>query len=337
MNTLNPLAADLRASAQPRIEAYPAQGITGSAAMPTVSWPAIFAGAAAASALSLILLVLGTGLGLSSISPWANQGASAKVIGVSTILWLTLTQMAAAGLGGYLAGRLRTKWTALHTDETYFRDTAHGFLAWAVATLLTAALLTSAISSIVGGGVQAGASMAAGVGAAGVTAASAMAGKNDSPSAGDGLSSVMGYSIDSLFRKAASTSATATAAATASTTASATATGGEAGSVSSSAEMTRIFANNIRSGTLSAADTSYVAQAIVQRTGITQADAEKRVSDTFVKLQTTIKDAEIATRDAADKARKASSYAALWLFVALLAGAFLASLCATYGGRRRDL
>ena len=107
-----------------------------------VSWGAIVAGAAGGAALSLILLMLGTGLGLSSVSPWAYSGVSATTFGVSTILWLTFTQLVASGMGGYLAGRLRTKWVAVHTDEVYFRDTAHGFLAWAIAALATAALLT---------------------------------------------------------------------------------------------------------------------------------------------------------------------------------------------------
>ncbi|MBU2411037.1 MAG: hypothetical protein KKC79_20600, partial [Gammaproteobacteria bacterium] len=123
-----------------------------------VSWGSIFAGAVGAAALSLILLLLGTGLGFSSVSPWAGDGASAKAIGWSAIAWLTFTQIAASGLGGYLAGRLRSKWAGLHTDEVYFRDTAHGFLAWGVATLVTAAMLTSAIGSIVGAGAKAGAS-----------------------------------------------------------------------------------------------------------------------------------------------------------------------------------
>ena len=107
------------------------------------SWGSITAGAAAAAALSLILLVLGVGLGLSSVSPWARDGISATSFGVSTILWLTLTQLLASAMGGYLAGRLRTRWTEVHSDEVYFRDTAHGFLAWAVASLVTAALLRS--------------------------------------------------------------------------------------------------------------------------------------------------------------------------------------------------
>src|SRR5450631_1093930 len=82
-----------------------------------VSWGAIVAGAAAAAALSLILLMLGIGLGLSSVSPWAHHGVSAETFGVSTILWVTLTQLIASGMGGYLAGRLRTKWIGVHTNE----------------------------------------------------------------------------------------------------------------------------------------------------------------------------------------------------------------------------
>src|SRR5215510_9656349 len=111
------------------------------AARSAVSWGAVFAGAAAAAALSLILLLLGTGLGLSSVSPWATEGIDASTFGVSSIVWITFMQLAASAVGGYMAGRLRTKWTDTQGDEVYFRDTAHGFLAWAVATIATAALL----------------------------------------------------------------------------------------------------------------------------------------------------------------------------------------------------
>ncbi|MCY4125026.1 MAG: hypothetical protein OXF59_07500, partial [Pseudomonas sp.] len=105
-----------------------------------VSWAAIFAGAAGAAAISLLLVVLGAGLGFAATSPWADEGASAKALGISTIVWLLLTQIIASGMGGYIAGRLRVKWANLHGDEVYFRDTAHGFLSWAVATLVTAML-----------------------------------------------------------------------------------------------------------------------------------------------------------------------------------------------------
>lgn len=115
-----------------------------------ISWPAIFAGATASAALSLILLVLGMGLGLSALSPWTGISGTTTAITASTILWICLTALAASGLGGYIAGRLRTRWPDAQRDEVYFRDTAHGFLSWAVATLLTAAALTSVIGAILG-------------------------------------------------------------------------------------------------------------------------------------------------------------------------------------------
>lgn len=114
-----------------------------------VSWGAVIAGAAGAAALSLVLFVLGTGLGLAVASPWAGEGISGTTATVSTIVWVTVVQLLASVLGGYLAGRLRTRWVGVHTNEVFFRDTAHGFLAWAVATLLMATLLSSAITGAI--------------------------------------------------------------------------------------------------------------------------------------------------------------------------------------------
>jgi hypothetical protein len=116
-----------------------------------VSWAAVFAGAFVAAAMSLIFLTLGTGLGLSSVSPWSGVGASASAIGSAAIIWLILMQFMSSSLGGYLAGRLRTKWASIHTDEVYFRDTAHGFLVWAVGLVITASFLASAAVSMMGG------------------------------------------------------------------------------------------------------------------------------------------------------------------------------------------
>jgi len=115
-----------------------------------VSWSAVIAGAFATAALSLILLALGTGLGLSSVSPWSNIGVSASTIGKSTIIWLIVMEISSSSMGGYLAGRLRTKWTRVHSDEVYFRDTAHGFLAWSTALVITAAFLASAATTMIG-------------------------------------------------------------------------------------------------------------------------------------------------------------------------------------------
>ncbi|WP_187265938.1 hypothetical protein [Alkalisalibacterium limincola] len=129
-----------------------------------VSWSAIFAGAAAAAALSLALVLLGVGFGLSTVSPWAFEGVSAETFGWGVIVWICLTSIIASGMGGYLTGRLRIKWVSVHGDETYFRDTAHGFLSWAVALLFQAAVLTTAVGGMLGTGLQAGAQATAGTG-----------------------------------------------------------------------------------------------------------------------------------------------------------------------------
>ena len=279
-----------------------------------VSWGAIFAGAAGAAALSLILLILGTGLGLSSLSPWANEGASAKTLGVGGFVWVIFMQLAASALGGYIAGRLRTKWVSLHTEEVAFRDTAHGFLAWGVATLFTASLLTSTVSSIVSGGVQAGAQVAGGAASTAATAAASSAGASTAK-AGNG-SGPMDYMVDSLFRspKGAKSNASPEQA---------------------TAEVTRIFTNAIASGKLPEEDARYAGQLVAQRTGMSQAEAEKRVNETFNQTQAKLKEIETKAREAADAARKASAAAALALFISLLIGAF-ASYSATIGGRQRD-
>ena len=94
-----------------------------------VSWPAITAGAVATAALSLLLLAFGAGIGLSSVSPWAGSGVSATTFKVGSGIYLVIVAVMASSIGGYLAARLRTKWTGLHTNEVYFRDTAHGLLA----------------------------------------------------------------------------------------------------------------------------------------------------------------------------------------------------------------
>jgi len=285
-----------------------------------VSWSAVLAGAAAAASPSLILLILGVGLGLSSVSPWALDGISAASLGVSTIVWLTLTQLLASAMGGYLAGRLRTRWTEVHADEVYFRDTAHGFLAWAVASLATAALLTSVIGSIIGAGAQAGASV---VGAAAGTVTAAA-----SPSAARSMTGdpngPMDYFIDTLFRRTADEKPGRIAEVS------------DRNAAKDAAEVGRIFMNVSRTDPLPPSDLAYVAQIVAQRTGLAPQEARARVAEVYASAQARWQNAELAARDAANKARKASAYAALWLFVSLLIGAFVASFTATFGGRRRD-
>jgi hypothetical protein len=125
-----------------------------------VSWAAIVAGAVVAAAVSVLLLALGSGFGLASVSPWAG-GASPVTFTVMTAIWLIIMQWIASGIGGYLTGRLRTRWIGTHEHEVFFRDTAHGFLSWALATVLTAALFSSAAILAAGAGAHAAAATAA--------------------------------------------------------------------------------------------------------------------------------------------------------------------------------
>jgi hypothetical protein len=124
---------------------------TPEAAASAVSWGAIVAGGVAAAALTLVLLSLGAGVGFSSVSPWSARMASATSFQVATGLYLIVTAMVASSVGGYLAGRLRSRWVGAHTREVFFRDTAHGFLAWALATVLGAGLLGSVAGALAGG------------------------------------------------------------------------------------------------------------------------------------------------------------------------------------------
>ena len=283
-----------------------------------VCWAAIFAGAAGAAVLSLVLMLLGTGIGFSAISPWSNEGVSGTTVGVSTIIWMTVVQLLASFLGGYLAGRLRTKWVSVHSHEAYFRDTAHGFLAWAVATLVTASLLSSAVGSVASGGMKAGASIAGGAATVAGAGAAGVAGNAASNGAG---SDPMGYFTDSMMRPSAGQAPTAP---------------NGPGSSNPSAEVGRIFSTSLKNGSLSPADSQYLAQVVAQRTGLSADDAQKRVNDTFTQAQQSIQEAKTQAQAAADTARKAAAGLALWLVVSLLIGAFTASWAATLGGRLRD-
>jgi hypothetical protein len=235
-----------------------------------------------AAALSLILLSLGTGLGFSAVSPWSNNGASATAIGSGAIVWLILTQVLASALGGYLGGRLRTKWTGVHTDEVYFRDTAHGLLVWAVGMVITAGFLASAAASFAGAQKT--------VATLGSTQESSI-----DPAA---------YFVDTLLRGNASAV--------------------DKQDVSERAEVSRIFAHDLHQGALPSGDQSYLAQLVSARTGLNASDAEKRVTDIFGQAQ-----------ESADHVRKAMAHLSLWLFVALLSGAFCASYAGTIGGKQR--
>jgi hypothetical protein len=282
---------------------------------PAVSWPAVAAGAVAAAALTLLLVAFGAGMGFSAVSPWSDSGVSAGTFSIATGIYLVLVGIMSSAVGGYIAGRLRSKWTAVHSNEVFFRDTAHGFLAWAFATLISATALASTTSYLANGAT------------AGLAGATGQAARAVNPA---------DLYVDKLFRAPAAGSAAATPAQPADNASSANndnAAGANAnagptggGNAQSRSEIVRLWTADFRSGDdLTGADRSYVAQVVAARTGISQADAEKRVNEVVTEAKSAI-----------DKARRSAAKLSFWLTAALLFGAFAASLAGAEGGTLRD-
>jgi hypothetical protein len=264
------------------------------------SWGAVIAGGVAAAAASLVLMLVGAGLGLTAVSPFSNEGVSLETVTASTAIWLVVVQWLSALLGGYLAGRLRTKWVNVHTDEVFFRDTVHGFLVWALATLLVAGLLSSTISAMLGTGVQAASDVAGGAARGG----SAAAGSDDGNT---------GYFVETLLRPADPANPIQ---------------GGE----QASAEVSRILLASAASGEMQADDRAYLEKLIAARTGLTPEDAKARVDAVLSRVD----EAAQQAKQAAESARKAGATFALVGALSLLIGAFIASAAAALGGRLRD-
>jgi hypothetical protein len=275
-------------------------------AQAAVSWAAIAAGAVAAAALALVLIAFGAGLGLSAVSPWSDSGVSASTFKTGTGIYLVIVAVMSSAVGGYLAARLRTKWVGVHTHEVFFRDTAHGFLAWAFATLLSASALSSATAYLANGT------------AAGLGGAASQATKSVNPE---------DIYVDKLFRAGAPAQAASTPPSPADSSTTTNTAAPTAGNPRQSrAEILRLWTASFRDNQdLSTADKAYVTQVVAARTGLSQADAEKRVNDVITEAKT-----------AADDARKGAAKLSFWLTAAMLFGAFAASLAAVEGGSLRD-
>jgi hypothetical protein len=272
---------------------------TDTAPAAAVSWPAIIAGGFVAAALTLLLLALGAGLGFSVVSPWSGAPdvtttTAATVAGI----YMAVTAVMASALGGYVTGRLRIRWGQTPGDEVYFRDTAHGLLAWAFATVMGAALLASA-ATIVSGGVAAGASQDP---AAGVTRLTAPL-------------------LDRLFRPdyRALTEGTGQRAA-------GVFAGGRDLAVDRDAAGRMLLGFRDRTRLeLTGEDRQYLAQMVVARTGVTPEEAQRRVAAV-----------ETDARVAADTARRIGMHLSFWLVASMFLGALAAALAATEGGAKRD-
>lgn len=280
---------------------------SGGAGNGAVSWAAIIAGAVAALATTLILLILGTGIGFASISPWYGAGASVTAVGVTAVIWVVVVQWLSSVLGGYVAGRLRTRWTGVHTHEVFFRDTVHGFLSWAVASIAGALLFVSATALSVAG-ITTGASEGA---ARSMESSQAPTMQN----AGAGLltANPVAYYTQSLFRSASPAVSDRT---------------------DSAAELAQIFANNVHNGQieLSPPDRAYAINLVAVRTGVSQGEAAQRVDTAVDELNGTAQRA----RAAADTARKRAAQLSIIAALSMVIGAFVASAAAAFGGSLRD-
>lgn len=267
------------------------------------SWGAIIAGGVAAAAATLVLMLVGSGLGLTMVSPFGTEGVTLQTATVTTAVWLIIVQWLAAALGGYMAGRLRTKWVNLHTDEVFFRDTAHGFLSWALATLLVAGLLGSTISAIVGGGLQAAATVTGGAAMGGAAAAASDASAPDAT----------GYFVDTLLRPANPATPAEDTGQTA-------------------AQVSRILVASAAAGEMTPEDRTYLEQLVAARTGLSPEDARARVDTVLQRVDAATQQA----KEAADTARKAGATFALVGALSLVIGAFIACAAAALAGRLRD-
>ena len=267
-----------------------------------VEWGAVMAGAVTAAALSFVFLTFGTAIGLTTVSPWPNSGVSAKTAASLAVFWTLAQQIGAFMIGGYIAGRLRARWAEANEDETEFRDGLHGALVWSVGIAFGALLLFA----------TAGAAARTGVDA--ISRAATAATNN---------ADTIAYYADALMRPAARP-ATAQGAQGAAATARA-----EPMSQEARAEIGRIVARSVTAGSLADNDRSYLAALVAQRTGLPQAEAERRVNET-------ITEATRATREAADKARRAAVLAGLVTAISLMASLGAAWWAAQKGGNHRD-
>jgi len=275
------------------VEEGPDPAVVGRSA---VSWPAIIAGTVVAVATSL--LAIGSGFGLAVASPWANAGATALTLSVGAAIWLIVIQWVSSAAGGYLTGRLRTRWHGVHTHEVFFRDTAHGFLAWSLATVVTVALLSFAAVASLGAGAHA------------MHAGAAMARDHDSPP--DGVPPPLAYDVDFLFRGAHPADA--------------------ASAADARMQAAHILEAGVKNAAVPADDAAYLGQLVVAQTGIAPADAQQRVVTIVNREQAAV----VEAKQAADKARETLATLSILTALAMLIGALIASLAAALGGQLRD-
>jgi hypothetical protein len=264
------------------------------------SWTAAIAGAFAATAVTFLIISLGSGIGLSVASPYRVSPSSTTLTLIGAI-WLLMAQAFGFACGGYLAARMRSHFVDDAGDEGRFRDAAQGFLVWSLGVGIT--VLFVALAGLYTASTATNAS-------ANLIAAAANGSEN-----GGSVTNATDYFVDMLFRPGASANPGG-------------ANDNAATNNQSRAEAGRVLAHAIAQGQLSNDDRTYLAQLVSQRTGLSQDEAQQRVTNVENQARETAK-------QAADKAAKAGAYLSFWTFMSLLFGAVAAVLGGILGGESR--
>jgi hypothetical protein len=333
-------------------EAVIVENISAGGAKSGVSWAAIFAGALIAWVITIMLIIFGSSLGFAFLSPYRNWNITPTGFHVASGIFTLATAFIASIVGGYITGRLRTRWSGFHSDEVYFRDTAHGFLSWALATVFVGALALgvpagmalSAVNSGVSGAsaslmqsrstqpggdiivsklfrVTPNASLSSRASSRTSGGAAGMLGASSAPDSSN-LTGAVGEANDGSPNSSGSAGAMSTLNANTNTPS----TNMSSMNIGAENDARRILSSSVSSSRpLSEEDRTYIAQIVAARTGLSLDQANARVNTVYEEA-----------RSAADTARKLASRIGLWLTASMLLGAFTASLAATHGGRMRD-
>ena len=114
-----------------------------------LEWGAVWGGSVIAIATSTVLGQFGGTAGLALGDPVLANGEPSWQVVVAS-LWLFLTALASSAGGGYIAGRMRSRWGDAAKSEVEFRDGVHGLSVWAVSTVAVAAVaaLAAALAGI---------------------------------------------------------------------------------------------------------------------------------------------------------------------------------------------
>lgn len=262
-----------------------------------VEWGAVLAGALTAAAISLVLYSFGSAIGLSLVSPWPNSGLPAKLVAALAAFWAMVSQIGSFLVGGYIAGRMRSRWSGAPAHEVEFRDGLHGLLVWALGVVIGAALLMATVASLARGGVELGARVT------GAATATASPGR-------------LGYYADVLLRQRPASPGAAPPPA-------------RPAVADSRDEVLRVLQRSMVTGKVSDADRSYLALLVSQQSGLSPPEAQERVDATLAEARSVM-------REAAETARRGAIFAGLVTAVSLLVALAAAWWAAQRGGEHRD-